>query len=129
MLSVPSRTLDAFADQGARALLANNLLGLEKEALRVSETGLVANTPHPQALGSALTHPYVTTDFSEALLELVTPALSTPTAVLDLLRDLHLFVYRHIGEERLWATSMPCMLGGGGASIPLAHTAVPTRPP
>jgi glutamate--cysteine ligase len=121
MLSVPSRTLDAFADPASRALLANNLVGLEKEALRVSDTGLVADTPHPQALGSALTHPYITTDFSEALIELVTPALSTPTEVLDLLRDLHLFVYRHIGEERLWATSMPCVLGGGGASIPLAR--------
>jgi hypothetical protein len=40
--------------------------------------------------------------------------------VLGLLRDLHLFVYRHIGDERLWATSMPCVLGGG-ASIPLAR--------
>jgi len=121
MHALPSRTLAAFADQASRAILAKHLLGLEKEALRVSNTGLVANTSHPQALGSALTHPQITTDFSEALIELVTPALPTPEEVLDLLRDLHLFVYRHIGEERLWATSMPCMLGGGGGSIPLAR--------
>ncbi|MGB5831087.1 MAG: glutamate--cysteine ligase [Thiohalocapsa sp.] len=119
-LSVPSRHLGAFADLTARALLADNLLGLEKEGLRVACSGSVAKTPHPEALGSALTHPYVTTDFSEALIELVTPALPTPDQVLDLLRDLHLFVYRHIGDERLWATSMPCVLGGG-ADIPLAR--------
>ena len=119
-LSLAGRRLDLFSDPTARALLANNLLGLEKEALRVTPNGSVADTPHPAALGSALTHPCITTDFSEALVELVTPALATPGQVLDLLRDLHLFVYRHIDAERLWATSMPCVLGGG-ASIPLAR--------
>lgn len=119
-LCIPSRTLRAFADSTSRRLLASNLLGLEKETLRVTQSGSVASSPHPHALGSALTHPYITTDFSEALLELVTPALSTPAEVFDLLRDLHQFVYRHIGEERLWATSMPCVLGGG-AGIPLAR--------
>ncbi len=112
-LSLSGRRLDLFSDPAARALLANNLMGLEKETLRVSQDGSVADTPHPAALGSALTHPNITTDFSEALVELVTPALSTPGQVLDLLRDLHLFVYRHIDDERLWATSMPCVLGGG----------------
>ena len=119
-LSLPGRRLDLFADPAARALLANNLMGLEKETLRVTQNGSVADTPHPAALGSALTHPYITTDFSEALVELVTPALPTPGQVLDLLRDLHLFVYRHIDAERLWGTSMPCVLGGGGG-IPLAQ--------
>jgi glutamate--cysteine ligase len=119
-LSLSGRRLDLFSDPAARALLANNLMGLEKETLRVSQNGSVSDTPHPAALGSALTHPYITTDFSEALVELVTPALPTPVQVLDLLRDLHLFVYRHIDAERLWATSMPCVLGGGGG-IPLAR--------
>ncbi|MGB5735760.1 MAG: glutamate--cysteine ligase [Thiohalocapsa sp.] len=119
-LSVPTRYLDLFSDATARALLAKNLLGLEKETLRVTQTGSVALTTHPAALGSSLTHPCITTDFSEALVELVTPALSTPGQVLDLLRDLHLFVYRHIDAERLWATSMPCVLAGG-ADIPLAR--------
>jgi glutamate--cysteine ligase len=95
-------------------------VGLEKETLRVAADGRVALSRHPAALGSALTHPHITTDFSEALLELVTPALPDPRAVLDFLRDLHLFVYRHIGEERLWAASMPCVIGGG-AEIPLAE--------
>ena len=118
---VPQRRLDACAEPELRALLAGgSLIGLEKEALRVDAGGGVAATPHPAALGSALTHPHITTDFSEALIELVTPALTTPVQVLDYLRDLHLFVYRHIEDELLWATSMPCVLGGG-ARIPLAR--------
>jgi len=119
-MEVPRRRLDGLADPAIRALLGTRLVGLEKEALRVSPTGTVAATPHPAALGSALTHPHITTDFSEALVELVTPALPSSAAVLAFLRDLHLFVYRHIDEERLWATSMPCVLGGG-AEIPLAR--------
>ena len=119
-LALSGRRLDLFSDPAARALLANNLMGLEKETLRVTHSGSVADTPHAPALGSALTHPHITTDFSEALVELVTPALPTPEHVLDLLRDLHLFVYRQIGAERLWATSMPCLLGGG-SGIPLAR--------
>ena len=46
--------------------------GIEKESLRVNKQGKLAQTPHPRALGSALTHPLITTDYSEALLELIT---------------------------------------------------------
>ena len=121
LVSAPApAVLDSFADAEGRAVLNGGLVGLEKEALRVDAGGRVAATPHPAALGSALTHPSITTDFSEALLELVTPALASSGEVLALLDDLHRFVYRHIGEERLWATSMPCVLHGG-AQIPLAR--------
>ncbi|MCG6940800.1 MAG: glutamate--cysteine ligase [Thiohalocapsa sp.] len=112
--------LDAFTDAEGRAILAGGRVGLEKEALRVTADSSVATTPHPPALGSALTHPCITTDFSEALLELVTPALASSQEVLALLDDLHRFVYGRIGDERLWATSMPCVLHGG-AQIPLAQ--------
>ena len=100
--------------------LQDNLIGLEKESLRVSPSGRVATTPHPHGLGSALTHPYITTDFSEALLEAVTPAMTDKREVLDFLRDLHVVVHRHLDDELLWATSMPCALEGA-ASIPLAE--------
>ncbi|MEA3639998.1 MAG: glutamate--cysteine ligase [Lamprobacter sp.] len=109
-----------LSDPAVRALVTKGLVGLEKETLRVTPDGRVALTPHPPVLGSALTHPHITTDFSEALVELVTPALSDPQAVLDFLGDLHLFVYQHIGDERLWAGSMPCVIHGG-AEIPLAQ--------
>ncbi len=101
-------------------VLAGNRIGLEKESLRVSPEGRIASTPHPRALGSPLTHPYITTDFSEALIELITPPLAEPRAVLDYLADIHVQVYRHLGDEILWATSMPCILEGA-RSIPLAE--------
>ena len=112
--------LDRLHRAGASAVLRDNRIGLEKESLRVAPDGRLAQTPHPPALGSALTHPHITTDFSEALIELVTPALTDPRAVLDFLRDIHVVVNRHLDDERLWATSMPCVIEGGSA-IPLAR--------
>ena len=114
------RRVARLAADGASAALADNLIGLEKEGLRVSVGGRIASSAHPAALGSALTHPYITTDFSEALIELITPALKDPLAVLDFLADIHRYVYRHLGDELLWVTSMPCVLGGA-RDIPLAR--------
>ncbi len=99
--------------------LRSNRFGLEKEGLRVAPDGTVATTPHPPGLGSALTHPYITTDFSEALLELITPPTVQVGETLAWLGDLHGFVHRHLGAERLWATSMPCIVEGA-RGIPLA---------
>jgi glutamate--cysteine ligase len=93
---------------------------LEKESLRVSPDGSIAQTPHPRALGSALTHPFITTDYSEALLEFITPPLPALDQALAFLRDTHQFVYHHLGEEYLWATSMPCVVAGE-QSIPIAQ--------
>jgi glutamate--cysteine ligase len=115
-----ARRLDALSRANPAQCLAGTLIGLEKESLRVAPTGRIAATPHPGALGSPLTHPHITTDFSEALIELVTPALHEPQAVLDFLADTHTLVYRHLGDELLWATSMPCVLEGA-RGIPLAR--------
>jgi len=71
-------------------------------------------------LGSALTNDHITTDYSEALIELVTPTFTTNWELLQYLCDLHQFVYRHLGDELLWATSMPCVIDGD-ASIPIAQ--------
>lgn len=114
------RRLSALAREGVRDALRGNLIGIEKESLRVSPGGTVATTPHPRSLGSALTHAYITTDFSEALLEMITPAAAAKGEVLQFLQDVHAFVFRHLGDELLWATSMPCVLEGA-ASIPLAR--------
>jgi len=84
--------------------------GIEKESLRSRPDGALAATPHPQALGSALTHPHITTDFSESQLELITSAHRDIDACLDELTQIHQFVYRHIGGEVLWVGSMPCGL-------------------
>lgn len=95
--------------------------GIEKESLRVARNGHLAQTPHPAALGSALTHPYITTDYSEALVELITPVSDCIDGTLDFLTDLHRFVYKNLPEgELLWTSSMPCLVENE-QQIPLAH--------
>ena len=84
--------------------------GLEKESLRVRPDGMLSATPHPVGLGSALTHPHITTDFSESQLELITGIHEDVDACLEELTRIHQVVYRHIGDELLWCTSMPCGL-------------------
>ncbi len=95
--------------------------GIEKESLRVTHDGGLALTPHPKSLGSALTHPNITTDFSEAQLELITGIHSTPHACLDQLFRIHQFVQTHLGEELLWPSSMPCRLEPAQEAIPLGR--------
>jgi len=84
--------------------------GIEKESLRVRPDGTLAQTLHPQALGSALSHPHITTDFSESQLELITGVHASVEACLEELTHIHQVVYKHIGEEILWCASMPCNL-------------------
>jgi glutamate--cysteine ligase len=86
--------------------------GLEKESLRVQRDGKLALTPHPKALGSALTHPHITTDYSESQLELITGVHGSVAACLDELTEVHQYTVRslHNGDEMMWASSMPCGL-------------------
>lgn len=92
--------------------------GIEKEGLRVDPSGRLAKTPHPEGLGSALTHPSITTDFSEALLEFITAPSSSIDEVLLELDEIHRFTYQHLSDELLWVSSMPCQLGDD-SSIPV----------
>ncbi len=85
--------------------------GIEKESLRINADGELAKTPHPAALGSALTHPEITTDFSEALLEFITPVSTDIDATLNQLDSIHRWTYANLGDEMLWPGSMPCLLG------------------
>ena len=101
-------------------LMRNSRIGVEKECLRVSQRGTISQTPHPKALGSALTHPYITTDYSEALIEFITPPFHHIRQVLDFLRETQQYVYQHLGDEYLWATSMPCVVAGE-TGIPIAE--------
>ena len=84
--------------------------GIEKESLRATPEGGLALTPHPPALGSALTHPHITTDYSEAQLVLITGVRPTPETCLEELMHIHQFTYRALGDEMLWVSSMPCNL-------------------
>ena len=103
-----------------RPELAKLRRGIEKESLRVSPDGELARTPHPQALGSPLTHPNITTDFSEAQLELITGVCESAEDVVAELEAIHGFVCANIGDELLWAASMPCRLGAE-EDIPIAR--------
>jgi glutamate--cysteine ligase len=94
--------------------------GIEKESLRVKPDGALALTPHPHQLGSALTHPNITTDFSESQLELITGVHPDADACLQELTEIHQVVIRAIGEELLWASSMPCNLPADEA-IPIGR--------
>ncbi len=104
----------------APAVLTGLQRGIEKESLRVRPDGALALTPHPRALGSALKHPHITTDFSESLLELITGDHTSVDACLEELKRIHGFVYRNIGDEVLWGASMPCSLPDENA-IPIAR--------
>ena len=84
--------------------------GVEKECLRVDTSGKLSQKDHPLALGSALTNPFITTDFSEALMELVTPTFTSANEVIDFLTALHVFVNKNLEEELLWPMSMPCTI-------------------
>src|SRR5262245_25237542 len=114
------QTLAALINSGEPGIISGGRKGLEKESLRVTPDGRIAQTPHPVALGSALTNDNITTDYSEALIELVSPTFRTSWELLQYLLDLHQFVYQHLGDELLWATSMPALIGSD-AEIPLAQ--------
>ena len=110
-----------LTDGGGVPLLGEGQhIGLEKEALRVDQDSTIARTSHPAAFGSALTHPYITTDYSEALLELITPPLPSSDDAVDFLEDIYTYIYRHLNDELLWSNSMPCVAKGDN-SIPLAR--------
>jgi glutamate--cysteine ligase len=115
-----TRRLSAFARASDRALLTQGLRGIEKESLRILPDGQLALTPHAPAFGSALTHPKLTTDYSEALLEIITPAEQDVALTLEQLDTLHRFVYAELKDELLWNQSMPCPLPAE-EDIPLAR--------
>ncbi len=113
------RRLAGLINARERGVLKGGLKGIEREALRVTPEGRISQAAHPRDIGSALTHPHITTDYSEALVELVTPPFAATWELQQYLCDIHQFVYRHMGDELLWVTSMPCVLGGD-AEIPIA---------
>jgi glutamate--cysteine ligase len=115
-----TRTVEKIEQAGIGPALARIHRGIEKESLRINPDGSLSNAPHPPALGSPLTHPYITTDYSEALLEFVTPVCNSVPEVLQSLYSIHQFVLQNIAQEHLWVASMPCILGGEEA-IPIAR--------
>ena len=100
-----------FSNSGQAQVLRGITRGYERECLRVDPSGQLATTAHPAALGSKLTHPWITTDYAEALLEFITPPSQDPAFPLEFLRDIHRYSAQQLGDELMWAGSMPCVLG------------------
>jgi glutamate--cysteine ligase len=120
LTEILAQRLAGIASNGGGEILAGGRRGIEKESLRITPDGLIAQTPHPRSLGSALTNKYITTDYSEALLEFVTPPEPNAWSAMQFMCDLHQFTYEGIDEELLWPFSMPCRLRSE-TDIPLAQ--------
>lgn len=95
------------------------LFGLEKENLRVDRTGKLALTPHPPVFGNKLKHPYITTDFSESQVEMITPPLPDISQAIGFLETIHDIVSLELGDELLWPQSIPPILPAD-QQIPIA---------
>jgi len=107
------KRIDWLSTQCDATVLAGRQVGLEKESLRVGAQGSISQLDHPSVLGSALCHTAITTDFSESLLEMVTPPCASSSASLEYLTGIHQFVATRLPVgEMLWNTSMPCIVQG-----------------
>ena len=120
MSDLLSRRMTLLAEPANLSLLSKCLHGIERECLRIDGDGQLALTPHPATLGSALTHTQITTDYSESLLEFITPAEADPAATLADLEQIHRFAYSKLDGEYLWSASMPCALPDE-ETIPIAR--------
>jgi glutamate--cysteine ligase len=104
-----NKTLEALTAQFPNAI--NGIKrGIEREALRIKPNGVISGQGHPQGVGSALTNDHVTTDFSESLLEFITPVSTSAEETLAQLKDLQKFTLSQMGDELLWPISMPCFI-------------------
>ncbi len=103
-------TLNYFELSENLAAITGIHRGIEREALRINQSGRLSASAHPKALGSALTHKYITTDFSEALLEFITPASTDANNTLLQLKDIQKFTQSRMADEVLWPVSMPCFI-------------------
>src|SRR5512138_167569 len=111
-----TRALEALSADRLRGMRR----GVEKESLRVMPANGLALTPHPAALGSALTHANITTDYSESQLELITGTSASAEECIAEITRIHQAVVHNIGEEMLWCSSMPCGLPADDA-IPIGQ--------
>ncbi|MEO2507443.1 bifunctional glutamate--cysteine ligase GshA/glutathione synthetase GshB [Clostridium paraputrificum] len=84
--------------------------GVEREGLRVGVKGELSRNKHPKVFGNKIMNPYITTDFSESQLELITPVFNTSKEVYDFLNALYDIVALEIGDEYIWPESMPCVI-------------------
>lgn len=116
-LSQTLKSLESCRDSQALKQIQR---GIERECLRITPAGKLALTSHPEGLGRTLTHPHITTDYAEMLLEFITPVASDIQVTLDQLTDIHSYTYRYLGDELMWPLSMPCFVEKD-SEIPIAR--------
>ncbi|MFC5050077.1 bifunctional glutamate--cysteine ligase GshA/glutathione synthetase GshB [Rubritalea spongiae] len=112
---------DTLSAPAIQAKLLQGKFGLEKEHVRVDHEGKLARTPHPAAFGDKLANPYITVDFSESQLEMITPPMSSAREALGFMETIHDIVSENLDHEYLWPQSMPPALPEDGSQIPLAQ--------
>jgi len=88
----------------------DGLFGIEKENIRVDKRGNMAQTPHPKVFGNKAKHPYITTDFSESQIEMITPPLPDIKQAIGFLETIHDIVSLELKDEFLWPQSIPPIL-------------------
>ncbi|MBB6463615.1 bifunctional glutamate--cysteine ligase GshA/glutathione synthetase GshB [Flammeovirga kamogawensis] len=115
------KALDSIINNYKSSHLFEGSFGLEKENIRIDKNGKIALTPHPSTLGSKLTHPYITTDFSESQIEMITPPLPSIHEALGFLETIHDIVSEQLGDEYLWPQSTPPDLPENDNDIPIAN--------
>ncbi|MEG0152586.1 MAG: bifunctional glutamate--cysteine ligase GshA/glutathione synthetase GshB [Cellulosilyticaceae bacterium] len=84
--------------------------GIEREGLRCDQEGQLARTPHPKVFGEKLFNPYITTDFSESQVELITPVFQSIEETHKFLEGLYDITAMEIEQEYIWPQSMPCII-------------------
>ena len=113
--------LKLFSEGDNYRLFNESMHGLERECVRMDCKGMISQNPHPETLGSALKNPLITTDFSEAQLELISPPRSTEGSTAEYLKNVHIFLAKRLDKEFFWPFSMPCILPSDADKIPLAN--------
>lgn len=103
------------------ASLAESLVGIEREALRVDKNGNISQKKHPKNLGNPLTHETITTDYAEAQLEFITPPFTRIHNTLTSLQNIHQEAIKALEEEYLWPMSIPCRLPKNEDDIRIAE--------
>lgn len=106
-------------DNALGSELLQGCFGIEKENVRVLPNGELSLSPHPSRLGDKNIHPYITTDFSESQVEMITPPLNSLKEVHGFLETLQDIVSENIGDELLWPQSLPPLIPKG-VDIPIA---------
>ncbi len=112
--------INAFNQDENLKALAEIGRGIERETLRVLPEGKLSQHGHYSKLGSALTHGEITTDYSEALLEFITPVSYSPETAIAQLQDIQKYTFANIEGELLWPMSMPCFVDDA-EKVPLAQ--------